>query len=78
MRAGAVAHEAQLAVELVRPQLLALRAEPVVVRLVVVEAGGSEAQRAPVRVRRQPLEREGAAGEEAAAYAAASSDLDVM
>ena len=56
--AGAVADEPPLAVELVRPQVLALRAQPVVVRRVVGEAGRAEAQRAAVRVRRQPLERE--------------------
>ena len=57
MRAGAVAGEPALVVELVRPQVLALGAAPVVQLLVVGEAGGAEAQRAPVGVRRQPVER---------------------
>jgi hypothetical protein len=50
--AGAVANESAFAVELVRPELLAFGAEPVVVRLVVCEAGGAEAQRASMGVRR--------------------------
>ena len=54
---GAVAHQAPLVVELVRPQLLALGALPVIVLLVVGEARGPVAQRAPVRVRREPLDR---------------------
>ena len=58
VRLGAVAHEAPLVVELVRPQVLALGALPVVVLLVVGEARGPVAQRAPVRVRRQPLEHD--------------------
>ena len=65
VRARAVADEPPLAVELVRPELLALGAEPVVVRLVVGEAGRAEAQRTAVGVRREPLEHEGAAGQEA-------------
>src|SRR5262249_47406638 len=59
VRAGAVAHETALAVELVRPEVLALRAEPVIVRLVVGEAGGAEAEGAPMCMRREPLERKG-------------------
>ena len=62
--AGAVADEPALAVELVRPELLAFRAEPVVVRLVVAEAGGAVAKRASVRVRGEPFEQEGAGDEE--------------
>ncbi len=55
-----IANEPPLAVELVWPQLLPLRAEPVVMALVVGEPRGSEAKRAPVRVGGEPLEREGA------------------
>ena len=62
---GSVADEPELAVERMRPEVLPLRALPVVVHGVVGEAGGAVAERAPVRVRREPLEREGAAREEA-------------
>ena len=64
MRAGAVPDEAKLAVELVRPEVLALGTEPVVVRRVVAEAGGAETQRAAVGVRGEPLERERTGAEE--------------
>jgi hypothetical protein len=56
VRSGAVADEPALAVVLVRPELLAFRAEPVVVCLVVAEAGGAVAKRASVRVRGEKLE----------------------
>ena len=55
----AVAQQPPLVVDLVRPQVLALRAAPVVVLGVVLEAGGAVAQRAAVRVHRQPLEHAG-------------------
>ena len=58
VRLGAVAHEPELVVDLVRPEVLTLGAAPVVVVLVVGEAGGPVAQRAPVRVGGQPLEDE--------------------
>jgi hypothetical protein len=58
VRLRAVADEAALLVELVRPQVLAFRAAPVVVRSIVGEASGAVAQRAPVGVRRQPLQAE--------------------
>ena len=64
VRLGAVAHQPALVVELVRPQVLAFRALPVVVVVVVGEAGGAVAQRAAVRVRRQPLQHERAGDEQ--------------
>ena len=74
VRLGAVAHQPALVVELVRPEVLALRALPVVVRLVVGEAGGPVAQRAAVRMRRQPLQHE-RAGHEQAGVAGGQQDL---
>src|SRR5512132_1358792 len=65
VRARSVADEPQLAVELVWPEVLALWALPVVVGRVIGEPGGAVTQRAPVRVRRQPLERERAAAQAA-------------
>ena len=54
----AVANEPALVVELVRPQVLALGALPVIERLVIGEARRAVAQRAPMRVGREPLENE--------------------
>jgi hypothetical protein len=51
-------------VELVRPELLTLRALPEIVRGVVGEPGIAEAQRPAMGVGRQPLERERAGDEE--------------
>ena len=59
VRLGAVAQQPPLVVDLVRPQVLALRAAPVIVLGVVLEAGGAVAQRAAVGVHRQPLEHAG-------------------
>src|SRR5262245_21251946 len=59
-----VADEPPLSVELVPPQVLALGAEPVVVRLVVREPGRAKAKRTLMGVGRKPLDREGRAGEE--------------
>jgi hypothetical protein len=58
MGTGSVADEAPFTVEFVRPEVLALGTQPVVVGLVVDEAGGAVAQRAAVRVCGEPLERE--------------------
>ena len=60
----AIADEAALVVELVRPEVLPLGAEPVVERRVIAEARRSEAERPPVCVRREPLERERTRDEE--------------
>lgn len=54
LRLRAIEDEAKLLVDLVRPQVLALGTAPVVVDRVVCEAGRAVAQRAPVRVCRQP------------------------
>ena len=64
VRLGAVAHQPALVVELVRPEVLAFRALPVVLRLVVGEAGGPVAERAAVRMRRQPFQHERAGHEQ--------------
>src|SRR5262245_34883755 len=63
--ARAVADEPTLAVELVRPELLAFRADPVIVGFVVREAGGPVAKRSPVGVGREQLEHERACDQEA-------------
>ncbi len=65
VRSRPVAHEPPLRVELVRPQVLALGADPVVAGGVVGEAGRAVAERPAVRVRGQPLEPERAAGQDA-------------
>src|SRR5215211_6897397 len=65
VRLGAVANQPPLVVELVRPQVLTLRALPVVVLVVVGEARGPIAQRAAVRVGRQPLDHRRGEQEEA-------------
>src|SRR5690242_148375 len=53
--ASSVPNEALLLVELVRPELLALWAQPVVVIALVGKPCSAKAQGAPVRVRRKPL-----------------------
>ncbi len=53
-----ITHEPTLVVEVMWPQVLALGAAPVVAVGVVDEAGGAEAERASVRVRRKPFEEE--------------------
>ena len=57
---GPVADQPALVVELVGPEVLALGADPHVVIVVVLEAGGPVAQRAPVGMCRQPFEQAGA------------------
>ena len=59
LRLGAVADQSPLAVELLRPQRLALRTDPQVVLGSVLEAGRAVSQRTSVGECRQPLEREG-------------------
>ena len=71
---GAVAHQPALVVELVRPEVLAFRALPVVLSRVVGEAGGAVAQRSAVRVRGQPLEPE-RAGQQQGGVAGGQYDL---
>src|SRR4029453_2738435 len=64
VRAGAVAHEATLTVERVRPELLSFGTHPVVLVRDVREPGGAEAESPPMCVRGEPLEREGTRDEE--------------
>jgi hypothetical protein len=63
--ASLVTDESPFAVELVRPKLLALWTEPEVMRVVVAEAGSTEAKCAPMRVRGEPFQQERAESQEA-------------
>src|SRR5215208_4314381 len=62
----AIAHQPSLLVEVMGPQVLALRATPVVELLVVGESGAAITERAPVRMGGEPFEERGGAEQEGA------------